>query len=151
MIEQLCRVGKAVGQGDAHVAPVNGDGHKADGLRAAKTAVLEHAQDVFALVGQATAEHRLRHAAGGAEDLGRAAAHAERQVGRLLFEHLEADAGFLDHLDDLLRGQHKVDVRYAVAAEFLASGLHFLGCAGHDGDMEGRAAVGGVLFAVLVL
>ena len=30
LIEQLCRVGKAVGQGDAHVAPVNGDGHKAD-------------------------------------------------------------------------------------------------------------------------
>ena len=66
---------------------------------------------------------RPRHAAGGAEDLGRAAAHAERQVGRLLFEHLEADAGFLDHLDDLLRGQHEVDVRYAVTAEFLASGL----------------------------
>ncbi len=37
-------------------------------------------QGVLALVGHAVADHRLRHAAGGAEDLRRAGAHAEGQV-----------------------------------------------------------------------
>ena len=114
--------------------------------------MLDGAQGILALVGGAAADDCLSHAAARAEDLRRAGAHAVGQVGGFLLQHLEADAGLLHHLHDLLRGEHKVDVGDAVGvAELLAPRLHLLGGAGHDGDVEGRAAVLGVLLAVVFL
>lgn len=68
-----------------------------------------------------------------------------------LFKHLEADAGLLDHADDLLRREHKVHIRHAIAAELGAARFHLFRRAGHDSDMIGRVPIGGIFLAITVL
>ena len=96
------------------------------------------------------AHDRFSHTAARAVNDRRTGAEAERQVGGLKLQLAELDARLLHHVDHLARGEHKVDIGSTVVDELGARGLHLLRRAGHDGDVIGRAAVGGILRGILV-
>ena len=80
-------------------------------------------------------DDRLGDTAGCAEDDTGTGAETKWHIGRLIGQFIEADARFLDHADELLRGEHQIDVRLTVVREFAAAGLHLLCRAGHDGNV----------------
>ena len=61
------------------------------------------------------------------------------------------DAGLADHIHQLAGGEHQIYIRRAIVEELVTGGLHLLGGAGHEGNVIGGAAVGGVLFGVFLL
>ena len=128
----------------------HGDGGLPDGLVAPQGGVLQGPEGVPGFVGHAVADHRLGHAAGGAVDGARAGAQAEGQVGGLQVQLGQLDARLLDHVDDLLGGEDQVHVGLAAVLELGPGGLHLLGGAGHDGDVEGGLSVLGVLLLVVL-
>ena len=151
IVQQLLGIHQAVDHGDPQGPVPHRQRHGPDGLAAPDAGELDGLEGVLGLVLHHPPGHGLRHAAGGAEDGGRAGAHAEGQVRGLPLQLREADAGLLDHVDDLLGGQHQIHVRFSVMLELRPLGLHLLGGAGHDGDVIGGPPVLRVLLGVLVL
>lgn len=80
-------------------------------------------------------DDRLGDTAGGAEDDTGTGTETKWHIRRLIGQFIEADARFLDHADELLRGEHQIDVGLTVVREFAAAGLHLLCRAGHDGNV----------------
>jgi len=148
--EQLSCVGKTVDHRELQLGIPDGDRRLLDRRVAAQAENADLAQGVLAFIRQAVTNHRLSHAAGRAVDDRCAGAETERQAGRFQLQLIELDARLLHHVNDLVRGEHQIDVGAAVVNEFRARGLHLLRRAGHDGDVVGRAAVLRVLFRVLV-
>ena len=149
LLQELLGVDEAVDHRQLDLPVAHGDGGLPDGLVAPQRGVLQGPEGVPGFVGHAVADHRLGHAAGGAVDGARAGAQAEGQVGGLQVQLGQLDARLLDHVDDLLGGEDQVHVGLALVLELGPGGLHLLGGAGHDGDVEGGLSVLGVLLLVV--
>ena len=111
-------------------------------IHAAHTAVLNLAQQIVGFLSRNTADYRFGHAAGGAKDNRCSAAHAERQVGRILVKFAELDAHLLNHRGKPAGRQNVIDIRHSVAGEFRARRFKFFGRTGHDRNDNRLAGVG---------
>ncbi len=74
----------------------------------------------------------LHHAAGGAEDNAGAGGGAERVVEVALGQARHVQAGLLEHLAELARGEPEVDVLEAGVVHLRPVALELLGRAGHE-------------------
>ena len=107
-----------------------------DPVSTALTGICNHQKLRSGLVGRRAAQNRLGHAARHAENHAGSRYGSERHIDRLRLQILKHDTGFLDHPDQLLRGDDRIHVRYAAALEFLPCRLEFLCGTGHHRDME---------------
>ena len=135
LCNQLPCVFKNVGNADAHRLVPNGQLRRADAVRTADAGVGDFLERIAGLAFHHATDDRLGDTAGCAEDDTGTGAETKWHIGRLIGQFIEADARFLDHVDELLHRQDEVDVRLAVVLKFLAPGLHLLDRAGHDGDV----------------
>ena len=149
--DELLGVDQAIDYGDLDLRAVHIVGDLPDGFIAPDAGHAHLAQGIFGFIGQAVAHNGLRHAAGDAIDHRRTGAQTEGEVRGLQLQLVQMDACLPDHIHQLPGGEDQVYIRGAVVEEFVSGGLHFLGRAGHDGNVIGGAAVGGVLFCVLGL
>ena len=108
---------------------------RADALHAANAGVGDFLQSIAGLALHNAADDSLCHAAGCAEDHTCTGAKTEGHIGRFVGQLIEADTGFLDHADELLRGENEVNIGLVAVLELFSGRFHLLGRAGHDGDV----------------
>ncbi len=97
------------------------------------------------------AQGRLHHAAGGAEDDAGAGGRAERVVEVALRQGRHVQAGLLEHLAELARGETVVDVLEAGVVHLGPVALELLGRAGHERDAHDARGVEAELLGVVGL
>ncbi|MPM96722.1 hypothetical protein SDC9_143887 [bioreactor metagenome] len=150
-LQQLLCVDKSVNNGNLQLPVAHGQRYGADRFRASQPGKRQRLLRVFGFILQAASRNRFGHAAGRSENSSCTCTDPEGQIRGLTFDFRKANAGFVDHIDELLSRQNQVHIRLSVVLEFFALSFHFFCRAGHDGNVVDLPAILCILAFVLIL